>query len=143
MTKREATATIKGYHYQFDKTILEILSAADDEQVVVEGLEDVDLESPSLLRSIQCKYQRGAEARQRYASRSAMPYDLSLCLTSRPREGHQVHTLLPLWSIFRKADESPPYSCRSSKNTKKETAEKRLPDHKPSARVRVERRTIE
>lgn len=75
MTNREATATIKGYHYQFDKTILEILSAGPDEQIVVEGLEDVDLESPTRLQSIQCKY---LEAQKRSDSKLRDPVVLMI-----------------------------------------------------------------
>ena len=40
--KREATASIRGYFYQLDATLLEILNADLDESVVVEGIEDFD-----------------------------------------------------------------------------------------------------
>ena len=40
---REATATIKGYYYQFDLFILELLQLpSDDDRVCLEGIEDVD-----------------------------------------------------------------------------------------------------
>lgn len=54
--KRQAEATLKGFQYQFDKTILEILSADNGETVLVEGLEDLDVEGHTILESIQCKY---------------------------------------------------------------------------------------
>lgn len=40
--KREATASIRGYFYQLDAALLEILNAGLDENVVVEGIEDFD-----------------------------------------------------------------------------------------------------
>lgn len=53
---RAADATIKGYHYQFDKTILEILRSTNNQPVKVEGLEDVDIHDMGALICIQCKY---------------------------------------------------------------------------------------
>lgn len=41
--QREATATIRGYIYQFDASILAVLAAGADEQVTVEGVEDFDV----------------------------------------------------------------------------------------------------
>ncbi|EKF9200305.1 hypothetical protein O1B38_002524 [Vibrio cholerae] len=40
--KREATASIRGYFYQLDAALLEILNAGLDENVVIEGIEDFD-----------------------------------------------------------------------------------------------------
>lgn len=57
MTNRSAFASIKGYYYQFDKTILEILSLQnDDDSVVIEGIEDIDIITHDETRAIQCKY---------------------------------------------------------------------------------------
>lgn len=57
MSNREATDTITGYFYQFDKTILEILQQQDtDALVCVEGIEDIDVRSIDEIRAIQCKY---------------------------------------------------------------------------------------
>ncbi|WP_460143348.1 DUF4297 family anti-phage-associated protein [Pseudomonas sp. S3_B08] len=57
MVNRAANATIKGYFYQFDFAILQLLEAADeDAQITVEGVEDVDIEDVSNERYIQCKY---------------------------------------------------------------------------------------
>lgn len=54
---RQADSTIKGYLYQFNKSIYEILSSADDEVITVEGvIEDIDIQSPSGTTTIQCKY---------------------------------------------------------------------------------------
>lgn len=54
---RQADSTIKGYLYQFNKSIYEILQAEDDEKIILEGvIEDIDIQSPSSLTTIQCKY---------------------------------------------------------------------------------------
>ena len=63
MTDRSAVATIRGYHYQFDKTILEILCLDNEGYVTVEGIEDVDVTTMVNTTAIQCKYY----ASQRYS----------------------------------------------------------------------------
>ncbi|MCK4871928.1 MAG: hypothetical protein KAS72_04295 [Phycisphaerales bacterium] len=55
---RSAHHTIAGYHYQFDKSILEILRARPTARIALENIEDVDVEG----ECIQCKY----HAAQRY-----------------------------------------------------------------------------
>lgn len=55
---RSAHHTIAGYHYQFDKSILEILRANPRAAVMLEGVEDVDVDE----HCIQVKY----HAAQRY-----------------------------------------------------------------------------
>jgi len=49
---RSATHTIAGYHYQFDKSLIEILGSQNEDPIKLEGIEDIDLES----ELIQCKY---------------------------------------------------------------------------------------
>ncbi|MFC5473514.1 DUF4297 family anti-phage-associated protein [Paraherbaspirillum soli] len=62
MTTRSANAPIKGYFYQFDHTIVQILSAASASAVVtVEGIEDVDLTEGGENVLTQCKYYEGTE----------------------------------------------------------------------------------
>lgn len=57
MVNRAANATIKGYFYQFDFAILQLLKAVDENaQITVEGVEDVDIEDVSNEKYIQCKY---------------------------------------------------------------------------------------
>lgn len=59
---RSAIDTIRGYCYQFDKTILEILSLKNiGDTIEVEGIEDVDVESGGVLRAVQCKYYENTE----------------------------------------------------------------------------------
>ncbi len=57
MTDRTAIDTIKGYFYQFDYAILKLLElAADTDTIVVEGIEDVDVNTAKEETAIQCKY---------------------------------------------------------------------------------------
>lgn len=44
MTNRSATATIKGYFYQFDQTIVRLLQVTKHASFTVEGVEDIDLD---------------------------------------------------------------------------------------------------
>ena len=54
---RQANSTIKGYSYQFNKSILEILKAGEADEIVLEGvIEDIDIQSPTSITTIQCKY---------------------------------------------------------------------------------------
>jgi len=62
VTTRSAHATIKGYFYQFDHTIVRLLeAAAPQSSVVVEGIEDVDLDDGDESAFVQCKYYEGTE----------------------------------------------------------------------------------
>ena len=54
---RQANSTIKGYLYQFNKSILEILRADDEASITLEGvIEDIDIQLPNITSTIQCKY---------------------------------------------------------------------------------------
>lgn len=54
---RQADSTIRGYLYQFNKSIYEILQLNDDEEIILEGvIEDIDIQSPTSTTTIQCKY---------------------------------------------------------------------------------------
>ncbi len=54
---RSAIDTIRGYCYQFDKSILTLLSLKNDiDKIEVEGIEDVDVNEANELTAIQCKY---------------------------------------------------------------------------------------
>lgn len=61
MTDRSATATIKGYFYQFDQTIVQLLEATKYGSVTVEGVEDIDLDDGDDSAFVQCKYYEGTE----------------------------------------------------------------------------------
>ncbi len=54
--KREATASIRGYFYQLDAALLEILNAGLDENVVIEGIEDFDRYTKEGVVYSQVKY---------------------------------------------------------------------------------------
>ncbi|WP_281847634.1 DUF4297 family anti-phage-associated protein [Olleya namhaensis] len=57
MSNRSATDTIKGYFYQFDYSIAKILNLPkDSDEIVVEGIEDIDINSSTDETAIQCKY---------------------------------------------------------------------------------------
>jgi len=53
---REATATIRGYMYQFDASILAVLGATTSEAITVEGVEDFDVLTNELHTHGQVKY---------------------------------------------------------------------------------------
>ena len=54
---RQADSTIKGYLYQFNKSILEVLRSSFSDSIVLEGIiEDIDILSPTSITTIQCKY---------------------------------------------------------------------------------------
>lgn len=54
---READYTIKGFVYQFNKTLEELLNSDDGANVKVEGIvEDIDVISSDAIKAIQCKY---------------------------------------------------------------------------------------
>lgn len=60
MSNRSAHATIKGYFYQFDHTIVSILNASTPQsRIVVEGIEDIDLDDGNYSALVQCKYYEG------------------------------------------------------------------------------------
>lgn len=59
---RDAVSTIKGYYYQFDYFILQLLHLQnDDSTVCIEGIEDVDILAPDGIKAIQCKYYEGTK----------------------------------------------------------------------------------
>ena len=54
---RQANSTIRGYLYQFNKSIFEILSAKEEDSITLEGvIEDIDIQNPTNITTIQCKY---------------------------------------------------------------------------------------
>jgi hypothetical protein len=62
MSNRSATDTIKGYFYQFDYSIEQLFSLANDtDEITVEGIEDVDIESSTESTAVQCKYYSKSE----------------------------------------------------------------------------------
>lgn len=59
---RSADYTIQGFLYQFNKTLIEILKAPDDAEIHIEGIiEDIEIQTPTTLEAIQCKYHETQE----------------------------------------------------------------------------------
>jgi len=57
MSNRSETDTIKGYFYQFDNSIERLLNQVDENnQIAIEGIEDIDLKTATETTAIQCKY---------------------------------------------------------------------------------------
>lgn len=57
MSNRSATETIKGYFYQFDYSINKLLNLTNEaDEITVEGIEDVDIETIDDSTAVQCKY---------------------------------------------------------------------------------------
>ncbi|WP_333651653.1 hypothetical protein [Lacrimispora sp.] len=62
MKDRSAVNTLKGYFYQFDFTILQLLKLEHiTDKIMVEGIEDVDISSADSKIAIQCKYYESTE----------------------------------------------------------------------------------
>jgi len=60
---RAADYTIKGFLYQFNKTLIEILKSHDGSIITVEGIvEDVEIVTSAEMKAIQCKYHEAIEA---------------------------------------------------------------------------------
>ena len=54
---READYSIKGFLYQFNKTLQQILTEPEESEITVEGIiEDIDVSTPKCIKAIQCKY---------------------------------------------------------------------------------------
>lgn len=59
---RSANSTIKGYFYQLDHFILQLLKLENEgDSITVEGIEDVDVHTTTDVDLIQCKYYEGTE----------------------------------------------------------------------------------
>lgn len=61
MKNRSAKDSLKGYFYQLDHTIIQLLTSSPNASITVEGIEDVDLDDNSKSAFIQCKYYEGTE----------------------------------------------------------------------------------
>ncbi|WGV12559.1 hypothetical protein QJS82_10295 [Psychrobacter maritimus] len=62
MSDRSAIHTIKGYFYQFDYTILQILNQQNlENRLTLEEIEDLDIEAADETTAVQCKYYEKTE----------------------------------------------------------------------------------
>lgn len=73
---RSAHAAIKGYEYQFDRTIVELLAASSDAVIHIEGIEDIDLLEAGMSQATQVKYYES----QRYTSPKSLRDPVKLML---------------------------------------------------------------
>ena len=72
--KREATAAIKGYYYQFDLFILKLLQLPNNRDCAcLEGIEDVDLIINGRTGAIQCKYHEGTKCSPSIVGKAVRP----------------------------------------------------------------------
>ena len=90
---RQADSTIRGYLYQFNKSILEILNLTDGNSLVLEGIiEDIDILSPASTTTIQCKYH---EDKKYTISSVAVPIIEMLCnYCETSYVGKDIHYIL-------------------------------------------------
>jgi hypothetical protein len=59
---RAADYSIKGFLYQFNKSLLEILNSPSNSLITLEGIvEDVEIVTPDGMTAIQCKYHEASE----------------------------------------------------------------------------------
>jgi hypothetical protein len=57
MSDRTAVDTIKGYFYQFDHSIFQLLHATNNSDIIkIESIEDIDVKTATEETAIQCKY---------------------------------------------------------------------------------------
>lgn len=61
MNDRSATASIKGYNYQFLHSIINLFEQKEDSPIVIEGIEDFDVENKNYIELIQYKYHEFAK----------------------------------------------------------------------------------
>lgn len=85
MTTRSAENSLKGYFYQFDKTIQELINLKlPSDSVIVEGIEDLDVVSAMDETAIQCKYLEGQKYRPSLL-RQPLIFMLTHFLEKRPQ----------------------------------------------------------
>jgi len=96
---RSAAATIAGYLYQFDKTIIQLLGADENQEISIEGIEDIDIESPNEIKNaIQVKYHAGKDYN---LSAIAKPVRQMLQHFKRVQQGEEYATKYTLYAHFR------------------------------------------
>jgi hypothetical protein len=89
---RDACATIQGYLYQFDATILSILDLQDNDSVTVEGIEDFDVFRKNISELFQCKYYEAARLTRSTMRDAILPMIKGfLRLNSKERATRRFH----------------------------------------------------
>jgi hypothetical protein len=99
MINRTAIDTIKGYLYQFDFAIIKILELSQNtDTVIVEGIEDVDINTATEETAIQCKYYAKTEYNH---SVIAKPIRLMLNHYKEVVNGNKPRINYKLYGFFR------------------------------------------
>jgi hypothetical protein len=89
---RSAYATIRGYLYQFDATVLSILDLPPDAHLTVEGVEDYDVAHGALTDLFQCKYYESAKLTPATLRDAILPMLRGfLALPARDRPRRRLH----------------------------------------------------
>ena len=89
---RDACATIQGYLYQFDATILSILDLQDNDSVTIEGIEDFDVFKKNMSELFQCKYYEATRLTRSTIRDAILPMIKGfLRLNSKERAKRQFH----------------------------------------------------
>lgn len=99
MTDRTASDAIKGYFYQFDFSILKILELQNDyDNIVIEGIEDIDIMTANEENAVQCKYYSKTEYNH---SIIAKPIRLMLNHFAEVRDGLKGKVNYHLYGFYR------------------------------------------
>jgi len=91
---RDASATIQGYLFQFDATILSLCSIAEDAIIDIEGIEDFDVVSSDIKELFQCKYYEATRLTSATIRDGILPMlkgFLKLPQTERPRRRFHLY----------------------------------------------------
>lgn len=74
LRSRDAVSTIKGYYYQFDHYIFQLLRLTNyDDAVRIEGIEDVDIITGDNTKAVQCKYYDGTRCSPSEVGKAVRP----------------------------------------------------------------------
>ena len=102
MKDRTAIDTLRGYFYQFDSSILEILNLGKlTDEITIEGIEDIDVASATETTAIQYKYYEKTEY---YHSVIAKPIRLMLDHFKEVKDGRKHKVNYKLYGYFRSGD---------------------------------------
>src|SRR6266568_611909 len=99
MPDRTAVDTIKGYFYQFDFAIAKLLELKlDTDTIIVEGIEDVDINTATEATAVQCKYYAKTEYNH---SVIAKPIRLMLDHYNKVKSGANPKIKYKLYGYFK------------------------------------------
>lgn len=102
---RDATATIKGYMYQFDASIIAALSLKDDETLDIEGIEDYDTIGPTFSNFTQCKHYASQNLTDSVIRDAIEPMLSHFCGLADPQRSTALYTLYGHYSNSTTDDE--------------------------------------